>query len=322
MVELEMNCVYATFATIGVISIILLFFDTICIFLQIVRAILAPYFIPQEPQTLYEKYGTWALITGATDGIGKAYSKELASRGLNVVLVSRSDTKLRDTAKEIESEYKVKAKIITADFTTGTKAIETVKRELGELPIGILVNNVGKQYTYPMYLAEVPEEELWDIIHINIGAVTLMTRFIIKKMKEQKKGAIVNISSGAECQPMPLTNVYSATKVYIQYFTEALREEYGKYGITVQHLSPFFINTKMNHFSDKLQETSLFVPDAATYAKYAISTLGKINHSTGYWVHEIQRFFVMLPPRWIRMKIGEHINKSFRKDYFRQHQNS
>ncbi|KAF5269871.1 hypothetical protein FQA39_LY08543 [Lamprigera yunnana] len=257
-----------------------------------------------------------SVVTGATDGIGKEYAKELALRGINIVLVSRNEAKLRETAYEIESNYKVKAKVVAVDFSIGSKAIEVVKHKVYDLPIGILVNNVGRQYSYPMYLGEVPEQELWDIININVGATTMMTHLIVKGMKERRRGAIVNISSGAELQPLPLMNVYAASKTYISYFTEALREEYARYGVTVQHLSPYFINTKMNNFSDKLRETTVFVPDAKTYAKYAINTLGKVNCTTGYWAHGVQHFFTTLPPTWIRMKVGKELNKSFRQEYF------
>lgn len=75
------------------------------------------------------------------------------------------------------------------------------------------MNNVGKQYEYPMYLGEVPEEELWDIIKVNVGAVTLMCRAFIEDMKQRQRGAIVNISSGSELQPLPLMTVYAASKV-------------------------------------------------------------------------------------------------------------
>lgn len=115
------------------------------------------------------------------------------------------------------------------------------------------VNNVGKQYEYPMYVGEVPEEELWDIINVNIGATTLMTRLVIGQMQKRGKGAIVNMSSGSELQPLPLMTVYAATKVYVQSFSDALRAEYSRFGITVQHLSPLFVNTKMNAFSRRLQ---------------------------------------------------------------------
>lgn len=77
-------------------------------------------------------------------------------------------------------------------------------------------------------------------------------------------------------------------QAYIKSFTTALRYEYAKDGLTIQHLSPMFINTKMNQFSHRLQVSSTFVPDATTYAKYAASTLGKMDVSTGYWTHGIQ----------------------------------
>lgn len=64
-----------------------------------------------------------------------------------------------------------------------------------------------------MYVGEVPEKELWDIVTINVGAVTLMTRLVIQGMRERRRGAIVNVSSAAECQPLPLMNVYAASKV-------------------------------------------------------------------------------------------------------------
>lgn len=75
------------------------------------------------------------------------------------------------------------------------------------------MNNVGRQYTYPMYLGEVPQQELWDIVNINIGATTMMTRMVLEQMKERRKGAIVNVSSGSELQPLPLMTVYAASKV-------------------------------------------------------------------------------------------------------------
>lgn len=120
------------------------------------------------------------------------------------------------------------------------------------------MNNVGRQYEYPMYLGEVPESELWDIINVNVGATTLMTRLVIDDMKKRGRGAVVNVSSGSELQPLPLMTVYAATKVYVRSFSEALRAEYSRFGVTVQHLSPLFVNTKMNAFSHRLQVILLF----------------------------------------------------------------
>ncbi|XP_024937472.1 inactive hydroxysteroid dehydrogenase-like protein 1 isoform X2 [Cephus cinctus] len=259
------------------------------------------------------------MVTGSTDGIGKAYAKELASRGLNLVLISRTLERLEKTKDEIlKSHPDIEVKIIVADFSKGREVFEKIETELKDIPIGILVNNVGAQYSYPMYLGEVPENELWDIINVNVGATTLMTRLVIGQMQKRRKGAIVNISSGSEIQPLPLMTVYAATKVYVKSFSEALRAEYTKFGITVQQLAPLFVNTKMNAFSQRLQVSSLFVPDATTYARNAIVTLGKVDSSTGYWAHGIQYFFALIPPVWIRTKIGQFLNESLREDYFKQ----
>lgn len=73
-------------------------------------------------------------------------------------------------------------------------------------------------------------------------------------------------------------------------FTAALRFEYADYGITVQHLSPMFVSTKINQFSDKLMNSGIMVPDAKSYAKYAVFMLGKADKTTGYWSHGVQVF--------------------------------
>ncbi|KAI4465092.1 hypothetical protein MML48_3g00015850 [Holotrichia oblita] len=145
-----------------------------------------------------------------------------------------------------EQEYPVKTKIIVADFSKGATTINYIRNEINNLEIGILgkhlcippyslffvkarqsfkfiiaftfllsVNNVGMQYTYPMVVGEVPEQQLWDIININVGAVTMMTRILVEDMKKRKKGAIVNVSSGSELQPLPLMTVYAASKVIL-----------------------------------------------------------------------------------------------------------
>ncbi|XP_065352429.1 inactive hydroxysteroid dehydrogenase-like protein 1 [Cloeon dipterum] len=271
---------------------------------------------------LKEKFGTWAVVTGSTDGIGRAYAEELAKRGLNLVLVSRNLEKLTAVAAQLGTKYNVLVRIIVADFSKGESIYESIDQQLADIPIGILVNNVGSQYSYPMYVGEVPADQIWSIINVNIGATVMMTRIVLRGMKLRGKGAIVNVSSGSECQPLPFMTIYAASKVFVKSFSAALRNEYQNSGITVQHLSPLFINTKMNAFSHRLQEDSVVVPSAYTYAKSAVSTLGKVESTTGYWAHGIQYWFTELPPVWMRTIIGGMINKGFRTDYFKGIQNN
>ncbi|KAG7189341.1 hypothetical protein KM043_016994 [Ampulex compressa] len=290
---------------IAALIVVWLLSEYIIILIHVLREILIPILNP-KPIDFRAKYGDWAVVTGSTDGIGKAYAKELAGKNMNLVLISRSLEKMKKTKEEILNiNPKLQVKIIIADFSKGKDAFKNIESELKDIPVGILVNNVGSQYPYPMYLGEVAEDVLWDVITVNVGAATLMTRMVINQMKERRKGAIVNISSGTEYTPVPLMAVYAASKLYMKSFSDAVRAEYSKFGITIQHLTPFFVNTKMNAFSDRLQVSSLFNPSATTYAKNAINTLGRMNSSTGYWAHGIQKPLLLLSPVWLTTKIDE-----------------
>ena len=119
----------------------------------------------------------------------------------------------------VESTYSVKTKCIAADFGSGKEIYENIKQKLQMLDIGILVNNVGRMYDFPDDLDNIPEDLLWQIININVGAVTMMSRIVIPQMKANRRGIIVNISSGSECQPTPLMTVYASTKTYVKNFS-------------------------------------------------------------------------------------------------------
>ena len=109
-----------------------------------------------------------------------------------------------------------------------------------------------------MYLEEISENELWDLINVNIGATTLMTHMVIKQMKNRGKGAIINLSSASDMMPLPLFSVYSASKIFVKYFSDAIREEYAQYGLTIQCLSPFYVKTRMIEYSAELKVIILY----------------------------------------------------------------
>ena len=152
----------------------------------------------------------------------------------------------------------------------------------------ILVNNVGKMYDYPDELENITEDILWDLININIGAVTLMSRMLIPQMKKQGKGAIINISSGSELQPIPLMAVYGATKRYIRSFSLAIERELAEYHIDVQCVTPLFVVTKMNQYSETVMKGNILIPHVQSYTRSLVFTLGKTIETTGYWSHGLQ----------------------------------
>lgn len=109
----------------------------------------------------------------------------------------------------------------------------------------VTVNNVGKLTECPLYFDEIPENDIWDIINLNVGATTLMIHLVIGQMKERGKGAIVNLCSGTDGMPLPLMSLYASTKTLVRYFSDAIRVEYSKHGLVIQTLSPFYVNTKL-----------------------------------------------------------------------------
>lgn len=257
---------------------------------------------------LKEKFGPWAIVTGCTDGIGKSISFELARRGLNILLISRCPSKLKKVALEIESKTQAKTKIVVADFSKGREIYKNIEEELKDLDIGILVNNVGVAYSTPMYFGELPEDELWSLVNVNVGAATQMTRLMLPSMVVKKRGAIVNLSSTAKLMWGPFESLYPPSKIFLDYFTEGLRHEYRDSGITFQVLCPAYINTKINDYSDFLRRSNILVPDPDTYAFYALNTLGVIDNTTGYWPHRLLYVLILILPIWL---VSLHHGKFF-----------
>ncbi|KFM71039.1 Hydroxysteroid dehydrogenase-like protein 1, partial [Stegodyphus mimosarum] len=104
------------------------------------------------------RYGRWAVVTGGTDGIGKAYARELARQGLDIIIISRNRDKLERTARDIEKDFNVQTFIIQADFSRGREIYNHISEQLADKEIGILINNVGVMYEYPECFMNVPEQ--------------------------------------------------------------------------------------------------------------------------------------------------------------------
>ncbi|KAL1681814.1 hypothetical protein EV122DRAFT_260351 [Schizophyllum commune] len=247
------------------------------------------------------KQGAWAVVTGATDGIGKEFALQLAKAGFNIFLVSRTPATLTAVGQEIEQKYPgVKTAFHAIDFAKADEsAYEGLAAALKERDVSVLVNNVGKSHNMPAYLVDVPKDEMFDIVNINVTATLRVTYAVLPGMVQRKRGLILNIGSFAGAVPSPMLAPYSGTKAFLSTFSDALGAEVKKDGITVEHVNTYFVVSKLS----KIRKPSLFIPTPAPFVR---SVLGKIglacgaaysgrpNTSTPYWSHALMDYAMTL----------------------------
>jgi short-subunit dehydrogenase len=226
---------------------------------------------------------------------------ELATRGLNLILIARDQSKLEATANEIRFNAGVKVEVLSVDFNSPSQFMvyQLIREKLQGKEIGVLVNNVGIMPSRPKLFCEFKEEELWPLINVNMASVLLMTYTILPAMVSRRKGVVVNVSSISAMYPLPLMSPYSASKVFVDWFTRALNYEYKDKGIIIQSVIPSYVVTRLTQFSRFLQRPNLVVPDAGRFAANAVATIGYTDRTTGFWSHGLQYwFYSLIPESW------------------------
>jgi uncharacterized protein len=181
--------------------------------------------------------GKTALITGASSGIGAAFARALAKQGTNLILVARSEDKLRDLATTLTNQYPIRADVLSADLSRpeARQELFAATQQLAH-PIDILINNAGFA-TYGSFDNLDPEREQQEIL-LNVAAVVDLTHRFLPAMLVRHSGSIINVASTAAFQPTPYMAVYGASKAFVLSFSEALWAEYRSKGIRVLALCP------------------------------------------------------------------------------------
>jgi 17beta-estradiol 17-dehydrogenase / very-long-chain 3-oxoacyl-CoA reductase len=262
-------------------------------------------------KNITKRYGSWAIVTGATDGIGKAMAFELAKKGCNIILISRTLSKLNECKDELVAKYpKVQVEVLDIDYSkydaAASKRIATI---IASKDIGVLVNNVGISYPFTKYFHELDDENVEQLITLNVNSTTYMTRLVLPGMLERKRGAIVNISSAAGVTLSPLLAQYGAAKSYVAMFSKALHEEYKSKGIDVQCQIPLFVATKLA----KIRKASLFVASPSGYARAAVASIGYEALTSPFWSHALQMWLLMSMPEWLASKITMTMHQDIRR---------
>jgi len=274
------------------------------------------------PGTNLSKYGAkrgaWAVVTGATDGIGKEFAFQLARKGFNIVLVSRTPEKLASVAAEISSQSpNVQTQTFAIDFAQADdKAYSELQSLVAPLEIGVLVNNVGRSHDIPTPFAQTSISEINAIVSININSVLRVTSIILPGMIDRKCGLILNLGSFAGTIPSALLATYSGSKAFLVTWTQALGKELEGSGVSIRVVNTYFVVSAMS----KIRKSSIMVPTPRAFVRSVLShinlacgSVGRAFSTTPYWSHAILDYLIeTLEIKGIAIRVNYNIQKTTR----------
>jgi len=251
---------------------------------------------------------SYALITGASGGIGLELAKLFAKDKINLILVARSKKKLISIAEDFEKQYHIKVIYIVKDLSKYDSALEIYDEVKSKnIFLEFLINNAG----FGSYKEFITED--WDIyqkmLTLNIYNLVHLTYLFANEMKKNGTGKIMNVASTAGFQPIPGLNVYSATKAFVLSFTEALHHELKNYGITVTTLCPGSTITNFHKIAGlKGRKHIAMKSEKVAKSGYKALMKGKQTEVTGI-LNKFSVFIVRFFPRKVVPIISKKIIK-------------
>lgn len=256
-----------------------------------------------------DRYGPWALVTGAAQGLGAAFSRQIAASGLNLVLVDINQSALEKTAASIRQDYSVDTRCVTLDLTADD-FLERLLPQIESLPIHLLINNAGLSSITPFLTQS--RDFLLTQLHLNTRAVLVLTHHFAERMVSARRGGILIVSSTAAELPSAFNAAYSASKAYELNLAESLWDELKPHGVDVLGFMPVMTDTGGLSGQGYQAKQRLMDPDVA--AKEALTFLGRkpsvLAGRSNRWLFQ---GVLKLIPKPMRIKlVGQQIQQMFR----------
>lgn len=252
-------------------------------------------------ERIYSKYGNWALVTGASSGIGLALSKLIASSGLNVIISSRNGNVLNEIKADIERVYRVEVRTVSADLST-TEGVVSVISACEKLSIGLFVSSAG--YGTSGYLSDSVIEQEVNMLRVNCEASLLLTHHFAKRFIYQKRGGIILMSSMVAFQGVPYSANYSASKAYIQSLAEALHRELKSHNIDVLAAAPGPVKSGFSSRANMEMDMYLKPEDVAAPI---LKALGRKTTVLPGLLTKFLVYSLRTVPRWGKVRIMEKV---------------
>jgi short-subunit dehydrogenase len=248
-----------------------------------------------------KRYGTTALVTGASSGIGKSYARAIAKDGLNLVLVARRKALLDELAEELSGEHGIQVHTIAQDLTdmdAADKVHENVQQ--AGLEIDILVNNAG--FGSHGVFDELSLERELEMINLSCRLPVALTHKFMGAMKQRNRGAIVFLSSMAGTMPIPFMSTYSATKAFPLFFAESLYGELAKTNIDVVAVVPGDTSTEFRETADLDNKFPIPPRSADDVVQTTFNALGKKPSVIDGAANKISAFAMARLPKKMLLK--------------------
>jgi uncharacterized protein len=257
------------------------------------------------------RYGEWALVTGASAGIGMTFARQLATQGINVALVARRADRLTRLADELTRGHGIQARVV-ADDLEREGAIERIAARVADLEIGILINNAG--FSMVGRFDRVPREKILGMVRVNCLAVADLTHAFLPAMVARRRGAIVIVSSAAAYQPIGYAATYGATKAFDLMLAEALWAENRSTGVDVLALSPGPVDTE---FQTVAGETAHPGATPESVVEVAFAALGRKPSVVAGGFNKVRAWGVRLAPRAQVARLAMGVMRGFVPDAMR-----
>ena len=258
-----------------------------------------PLFQGQRP-SLRERYGEWALVTGASSGLGAEFARALAREGVSVVLTARRGERLRELASELERAHRVSTRVVEANLAD-PNAAQQLAEAVRDLEIAILVNNAG--FGYAGRFDKQEPERLREMVLLNCLAPVMLSAGLLPGMLARGRGAVVITGSAAGRQPLPLHGVYSATKAFDLLLGESLAVELRSRGVDVLVLEPGSTQTEFQQVAGEIAHDG---EPADRVVLLALEALGQQPAVISGWFNWIRANIASrLLPRSLVAHLGE-----------------
>jgi 17beta-estradiol 17-dehydrogenase / very-long-chain 3-oxoacyl-CoA reductase len=233
-----------------------------------------------------QRKNVWAVVTGASDGIGAEYATQLAQAGFNIVLVSRTQSKLDAIAKELEEKYKVATKTLSMDASKAEDAdYENFANLIKDIDVGVLVNNVGQSHEIPVPFHATEVSELQAIIDINVTCTLRTTQTVLPKLM-QRRSLILTMGSFGGYLPTPLLATYSGSKAFLQTWSTALASELADSKVTVKLVNSYLVTSKMS----KIRKPTMTIPTPKIFVRSVLKGIKSGPVITPFWAHGLMAF--------------------------------